>query len=79
MAEGLTVKPLPNINDAAAMIERGKRSALASARKEAHELLRNAAVNSQPATWDDLTAHADIAETAAARLKTLAAMWNELA
>ncbi len=72
------MKPLPNLQDVQAMAERGRRSSLMQSRKEAHELLRDAAVSSQSASWEDLIAHADVAATAAERLKTLSAMWNEI-
>jgi hypothetical protein len=73
------MKPLPNINDEPAMLLRGKRSLIASARNEAAEALRDATVLVQSADWPDLARHADIAAMAADRLKTLAAMWEELA
>ena len=73
------MKPLPKIDDDAAMILRGKRSALGSARNEACEALRDAMVGVQNATWDDLRAAVDALEAPAQRLKTLAAMWAEVA
>jgi hypothetical protein len=72
------VIPLPNINDEAAMLLRGKRSVLASAKNDAAEALRDASTRVQSADWNHLTAEADAAVKAAERLKTLAAMWNEL-
>lgn len=72
------MKPIPRINDDAAMIERGKRSALGSARNDAAEALRDAVVAVQSATWDDLRAAVDAIEAPAERLRTLAAMWSDL-
>jgi hypothetical protein len=79
MAESCVMRPLPNINDDTAMILRGKRSVIASARNEAAEALRDATVLAQSCGWDDLALHASQASMAADRLKTLAAMWEELA
>lgn len=73
------MKPLPNINDAAEMIVRGQRSAIASARKEATEVLRDQLVAVQSAEWTALAEQARVARDAADRLVTLAAMWDELA
>lgn len=73
------MKPLPNISDEAAMLERGKRSALAQARKEATEGLRDAYTAMQGAEWAELHIHADVIGKYAERLKTLAAMWQEVA
>ena len=75
---GGRVKPLPNLTDDAAMILRGKRSAIGSARNDAAEALRDATVAVQSADWPALHEHADKAAQAADRLKTLAAMWGEL-
>jgi hypothetical protein len=72
------MKPLPNINDEAAMLERGKRSALASARNDAAEALRDACTAVQSANWNELQAVAELAVAASARLLTLSAMWTEL-
>ena len=72
------MKPLPNISDEAAMIERGRRSALAQARKEATESLRDAYNLLQSAEWDVLDAHADAIGQHAQRLKTLAAKRQEV-
>jgi len=72
------MKPLPNLNDEPAMLERGKRSILGSARNEAAEALRDACVAVQTCTWDGLDEQAGKAQAAADRLRTLAAMWSEL-
>ena len=72
------MKPLPRLDDDAAMILRGKRSALGSARNEAAEALRDAVVLVQSASWDGLRAAVDATIDPAERLRTLAAMWSEL-
>lgn len=45
------MKPLPNINDEAAMLLRGKRSAIGAARKEAVESLRDMLTFMQSEQW----------------------------
>ena len=72
------MKPIPNINDDAAMLERGKRSALASARNEAAEALRDACTAVQSSDWAHLHMAAERSAEAAERLKTLALMWQEI-
>jgi len=72
------MKPLPDITNEPAMLERGKRSALASARNDAAEALRDACTSVQSADWKDLHANAGKARDAAERLMTIAAMWDEL-
>ena len=72
------MRALPDINDETAMLLRGRRSVLGSARNEAAEALRDACTFCQSADWNDLAKHADAASQAADRLKTLAAMWCEL-
>lgn len=61
------------------MIMRGKRSAIASARNEAVETLRDQLVAVQSADWGTLADQARKARDAADRLVTLAAMWDEVA
>ena len=72
------MKPLPNLNDEAAMLLTGKRSAIGSARNDACKELRDAATFVQSADWPELMDAADRARMAAERLKTLAAMWDGL-
>jgi len=72
------MKPLPNINDEAAMLARGKRSAMHAARIDAAEALRDANTLVQGAEWHELQSAAEKARSAAERLLTLAAMWQEL-
>jgi len=72
------MKPLPNLEDAAAMILRGKRSILGSARNDAAEALRDACVLCQSADWDELPAHAAKAREAASRLIDVSSLWEEI-
>ena len=72
------MKPLPNINDTEAMNRIGKRSAMQSARMDAADALRDAYTLVQCAEWHELQRAAEAARSAAERLLTLAAMWQEL-
>jgi len=74
------MKPPPDLNDEAAMIKRGRASALFSARKDAIETLRDAftALQSGPEFGPQLAANAEVAKSVADRLITLAAMWDEV-
>ena len=72
------MKPIPDIANDAAMILRGKRSALGTARNEAAEALRDAMVHVQASDWHELHAAIDALAAPAERLKTLSAMWSEL-
>lgn len=72
------MRPLPDINDDAAMIQRGKRSALGAARNDAAEALRDACTHVQTAEWGELKDAARKAQAAAERLQTIAAMWNDV-
>lgn len=74
------MKPPPDLNDETAMIQRGRASALFSARKEAIEILRDAftALQSGGEFGQALALNARIARDAADRLVTLAAMWDEV-
>jgi predicted alpha/beta-hydrolase family hydrolase len=69
---------LPNLEDTPAMILRGKRSAIGTARNDAAAELRDACTLVQGADWSELAAHAQRAKTAAENLQALAAMWAEL-
>ena len=73
------MKAMPDLDNEADMLKRGRRSAIASARKEAAETLRDAYTLMQSHDWADLSTHARVAREAADRLITLAAMWDELA
>lgn len=72
------MRPLPNLDDEAAMLKRGRLSAIYAARKEAAETLRDAFTLMQSNDWADMAAHARVAKDAADRLITLAAMLEEL-
>lgn len=72
------MKSLPDLNNEADMLRRGRRSAIASARKDATETLRDAYTLMQSHDWADLSTQARIARDAADRLVTLSAMWDEL-
>lgn len=50
------MKPLPDLTDDAAMIRRGRQSALMSARNEAAQALRDAAVAAQSCKPTDVSA-----------------------
>jgi hypothetical protein len=73
------MKPLPDLDNEAAMLKRGRLSVIASARKDAAETLRDAYTLMQSNDWADLATHARVARDAADRLVTLAAMWDEVA
>ena len=72
------MKPLPRLDDEPAMLLRGRRSVLGSARNEAAEALRDAVVHVQSADWQGLREAVDKLAEPAERLRTLAAMWGEL-
>ena len=72
------MKPLPNLSAEDEMLERGRRSALSQARREATESLRDAYTMIQSADWDTVGAFASAAKEAADRLMLLAVMWDEL-
>lgn len=72
------MKPIPRLDDESAMILRGKQSALGSARNDALACLRDSVTRAQGCDWEHLPAFADEAMASAERLKTLAAMWEEL-
>jgi hypothetical protein len=70
---------LPDLTNTAAMIARGQRSALGSARNEALIELRDACTILQSCDWHEMAAATKRCDAAANRLRTLAAMWGELA
>jgi hypothetical protein len=72
------MKPPPNLQDDAAMLAIGKRSALRSARSDATESLRDALSAVNAADWHEMYGAATRARDAAERLLTLAAMWDEV-
>lgn len=74
------MKPLPDLDDTAAMVKRGRASVLFAARKEAIEMLRDAHTAMQIGALFgiEMEANARVARNAADRLLTLCAMSNEL-
>lgn len=72
------MKPLPNLNDEAALILRGKRSALSEARREATQRLRDAYTVLDGSEWVALEDAARVCRDYSERLMTLAAMWAEV-
>lgn len=72
------MKPLPDLENTDAMLLRGRRSVLASARNEAAEALRDACTFIQSSDWDELPAHAVKAREAASRLIDVAGLWDGL-
>ena len=72
------MKPLPDFGDEAAMLKRGRLSAIYSARKDASEALRDAYTLMQSHDWSEMADHARVARDAADRLITLAAMLDEV-
>jgi hypothetical protein len=72
------MKPIPNLEDDAAMAARGRRSALASARNEAAEALRDACTHVQSADINSLLEPAVEAKLAAERLIQVAELWQSI-
>lgn len=70
------MKPLPNLSDDAAMILRGKRSALAASRAEATAALRDAYTSLDGCAWPELGPRAEIAGACIARLLAVVGMWH---
>lgn len=70
--------PIPDINNEAAMLERGRRSALMSARNDACNDLRDISSHAQGCDVGDLAQFSDQLAIIAERLKVLSAMWNAL-
>ena len=68
------MKPIPDLDDDAAMIRRGRRSAIMSARNDACEALRDACSMCQTARLEDASAPAQAAIAAAERLILIANM-----
>lgn len=72
------MKPLPDLTNTEAMVERGRRSHLGQARNEATEALRDAHAAIQSAKWDKLAEAAQKAMEAVERLHLVAVMWGTL-
>jgi hypothetical protein len=73
----VTLKKLPDIDDDAAMIARGRRSALMSCRNDACEELRDACVAVQSAALEDLGSLGLRVVEVGERLRTIALLWGE--
>lgn len=71
------MKPLPNLDDEAEMLKRGRISAIYAARKDAIEALRDAHTRMQADDWADMEMQARAAKAAADRLITLSAILTE--
>jgi len=72
------MRPLPDLTNEAAMLLRGKRSAVGAAKNEALQEMRDACTYCQSADWKDLDACAERAIEAARRLQVVATMWDEI-
>jgi hypothetical protein len=68
------MRALPNLEDEAAMLRRGRAAALISARNDALECLRDACTRMQSVPLASIDEHATAAEMATARLRLLAQM-----
>jgi hypothetical protein len=73
------MRPLPDLTNTEAMVERGRRSHLGQARNEATEALRDAHASIQSADWNRLSDAAEKAREAATRLMILAGLWEDMA
>ena len=69
------MKPLPNLEDHAAMLQRGKRSALAAARNEATIELRDAYTLMESCEWSELGERLSRVHDAVQRLVVINGMW----
>lgn len=72
------MKPMPNIEDDAAMILRGKRSSLAAARNDAEACLRDAYTVMQGAEWADLPARLADVQACVDRLRVVGTAWEAI-
>lgn len=72
------MKPLPPLDNEAAMAAWGRRSALLSARKDACEALRDACVLCQSAEIHELPTYTARAIAAAQRLADVSALWADM-
>ena len=71
------MRPIPNLQDDAAMAARGRRSALMSCRNEACSALRDAAVRIMGHDLHEIGDELAVAEAALGRLRELRALWGE--
>lgn len=72
------MKPIPDINDEAAMLLRGKRSALASARNEATAELRDAYTLMEACEWGELNERLARVRSSVERLGVISVLWSGL-
>lgn len=70
------MKPLPDLTDEAAMLLRGRRSALAAARSDAMIELRDAYTSLDGCEWSDATARLARVKAAVTRLDTVLILWD---
>lgn len=72
------MKALPNLEDEAAMLARGRRSALYEARKEALEALRDAYTLLAGADWYEMRERLAAVSSATLRLETCCTLWESI-
>lgn len=72
------MKPLPDLSDEAAMLLRGKRSALAAARSNAMIELRDAYTALDGADWPDMRPRLETIRSIAEQLLTISLLWDNL-
>ena len=72
------MKPLPDLTDEPAMLLRGRRSAVGTARNETLQELRDACTYCQSADWNELERCAERVIEAARRLQVVAALWTTI-
>lgn len=72
------MRPLPDIDDDAAMLMRGKRSALAAARNDAEAALRDAYTDLSGSDWSEYRGKLLKVKEAVQRLDTVAILWDSV-
>jgi hypothetical protein len=72
------VKPIPDLDDTGAMAAAGRRSLLGKARNEAAEALRDAFMQCQSTSIDNVAEPARAAIVAAERLIEVSTLWSLL-
>ena len=72
------MKPLPNLEDEAAMLLRGRRSAVAAARNEAESELRDAYTVYQSADWQEMRVRLSAIELCTRRLQSIMMLWESV-
>lgn len=73
------MKPLPNLDDEAAMLMRGRRSALAASRNEAEQELRDAYTALTGSDWPQYRERLLKVSDCVARLDAVIGLWESLA